>query len=87
LGVFGIGGLTRSARWQDSKRDQTVGWIIVTLVGLTAASACCNFAVIITLFTSALIYVFDTRPPYRIRVEGIARDRADRCTEVLSRAF
>ncbi len=56
--------------------------IIVTLVGLTAGLGLLHFAVIITLFTSALIYVFDTRPPYRIRVEGIERDRADRCTEV-----
>jgi hypothetical protein len=38
--------------------------------------------VIITLFTFALIYVFDTRPPYRIRVEGMAKERTDSCAEV-----
>ncbi|OLE46349.1 MAG: hypothetical protein AUG46_09970 [Acidobacteria bacterium 13_1_20CM_3_58_11] len=81
LVVFGIGGLTRFRSAADSTRD-TVRLIIVTLVGLTAGLGLLHFAVIITLFTSALIYVFDTRPPYRIRVEGIAKDRADRCTEV-----
>ena len=81
LVVFGIGGLTRFRSAADSPRD-TVRLIIVTLVGLTAGLGLWHFAVIITLFTSALIYIFDTRPPYRIRVEGISKDRAGRCTEV-----
>jgi hypothetical protein len=51
-------------------------------VGLTAGLGLLHFAVIITLFTFALIYVFDTSPPYRIRVEGIAQDRAGSCAEV-----
>jgi hypothetical protein len=79
--VFGIGGLIRFRSATDSTRD-TVRLIIVTLVGLTAGLGLLHFAVIITLFTFALIYVFDTSPPYRIRVEGIAKDRTGSCAEV-----
>jgi hypothetical protein len=79
--VFGIGGLIRFRSAADSTRD-TVRLIIVTLVGLTAGLGLLHFAVIITLFTFALIYVFDTSPPYRIRIEGMARDRTAPCAEV-----
>ena len=79
--VFGIGGLLRFRSATDSTRD-TVRLIIVTLVGLIAGLGLLYFAVIITLFTFALIYIFDTRPPYRIRVEGLAKDRAGSCAEV-----
>jgi hypothetical protein len=79
--VFGIGGLIRFRSATDSTRD-TVRLIIVTLVGLTAGLGLLHFAVIITLFTFALIYVFDTRPPYRIRVEGMGKDRAGSCADV-----
>jgi hypothetical protein len=78
--VFGIGGLLRFRSATDSTRD-TVRLIIVTLVGLTAGLGLLHFAVIITLFTFGLIYIFDTRPPYRIRVEGIAKDRSGSCAE------
>ena len=81
LVVFGIGGLTRFRSAADSPRD-TVRLIIVTLVGLTAGLGLMHFAVIITVFTFALIYVFDTRPPHRIRVEGFAKDRTGSCAEV-----
>jgi hypothetical protein len=79
--VFGIGGLLRFRSATDATRD-TVRLIIVTLVGLIAGLGLWLFAVIITLFTFALIYIFDTRPPYRIRVEGLAKDRAGSCAEV-----
>ena len=79
--VFGIGGLLRFRSATDSTRD-TVRLIIVTLVGLIAGLGLLHFAVIITLFTFVLIYVFDTSPPYRIRVEGIAKDRTASCAEV-----
>ncbi len=79
--VFGIGGLIRFRSATDSTRD-TVRLIIVTLVGLTAGLGLLHFAVIITVFTFALISVFDTRPPQRIRVEGMAKDRAGNCAEV-----
>ena len=81
LVVFGIGGLLRFRSVADSTRD-TVRLIIVTLVGLTAGLGLLHFAVIVTLFTFALIYVFDTSPPYRIRVEGIAKDHTGSCAEV-----
>jgi hypothetical protein len=80
LVVFGIGGLLRFRSVTDAARD-TVRLIIVTLVGLIAGLGLLHFAVIITLFTFALIYLFDTRPPYRIRVEGLARDRAGSSAE------
>jgi hypothetical protein len=79
--VFGIGGLMRFRSATDSPRD-TVRLIIVTLVGLIAGLGLLHFAVIITVFTFVLIYVFDTRPPYRIRVEGMGKDRAASCAEV-----
>jgi hypothetical protein len=79
--VFGIGGLIRFRSATDSTRD-TVRLIIVTLVGLIAGLGLLHFAVIITVFTFVLIYVFDTSPPYRIRVEGMTRDRSDNCAAV-----
>ncbi len=79
--VFGIGGLIRFRSATDSTRD-TVRLIVVTLVGLTAGLGLLLFAVIITLFTFTLIYVFDTRPPHRIRVEGMGKDRTGSCAEV-----
>ena len=79
--VFGIGGLIRFRSATDSTRD-TVRLIIVTLVGLTAGLGLVHFAVIITVFTFVLISVFDTRPPHRIRVEGMGKDRAGSCAEV-----
>jgi uncharacterized membrane protein YhiD involved in acid resistance len=78
--VFGIGGLIRFRSAADSTRD-TVRLIMVTLVGLTAGLGLLHFAVIITLFTFILIYVFDTSPPYRIRVECSAKDRTAICME------
>jgi hypothetical protein len=81
LVVFGIGGLLRFRSVTDSTRD-TVRLIIVTLVGLIAGLGLVHFAAIITVFTFVLIYVFDTSPPYRIRVEGIAKDRAGPCADV-----
>jgi hypothetical protein len=79
--VFGIGGLIRSPSATDSTRE-AVRLIIVTLVGLTAGLGLLHFAVIITMFTFALIFVFDTRPPHRIRVQGMAKDRTGSCAEV-----
>jgi hypothetical protein len=78
--VFGIGGLIRFRSAADSTRD-TVRLIIVTLVGLTAGLGLLHFAVIITLFTFVLIYIFDTSPPYRIRVECASKDRTSSCFE------
>ena len=79
--VFGIGGLIRFRSATDSTRD-TVRLIIVTLVGLTAGLGLMHFAVIITVFTFALISIFDTKPPHRIRVEGMAKERTGSCADV-----
>jgi hypothetical protein len=73
--VFGIGGLLRFRSATDSTRD-TVRLITVTLVGLIAGLGLLHFAVITTLFAFALIYLFDTNPACRIRIEGLPMDRA-----------
>lgn len=78
--VFGIGGLIRFRSSADSTRD-TVRLIIVTLAGLTAGLGLLPFAVIITLFAFALIQLFDTSPPFRIRIEGLSRERTGDCAE------
>jgi len=73
LVVFGIGGLTpfplragRFATREHSAADHRYPWWTDR-----GPSACCILAVIITLFTSALIYVFGHQTALnRIRVEG-----------------
>ena len=78
--VFGIGGLIRFRSSADSTRD-TVRLIVVTLAGLVAGLGLLHFAVIITAFAFALIYFFDTSPPFRIRIEGLTKGRAMDCAE------
>jgi hypothetical protein len=76
--VFGIGGLIRFRSSADSTRD-TVRLIVVTLAGLVAGLGLLHFAVMITLFAFGLIWFFDSSPPFRIRVEGLARERCGDC--------
>ena len=76
--VFGIGGLIRFRSTTDSTRD-TVRLITVTLAGLIAGLGLLVFAVITTAFAFALIYIFDTSPACRIRVEGLDMKRAADC--------
>jgi hypothetical protein len=76
--VFGIGGLIRFRSSTDSTRD-TVRLIIVTLAGLIAGLGLLHFAVMITLFAFVLIYVFDSSPPFRIKVEGLPKGRTSDC--------
>ncbi len=78
--VFGIGGLIRFRSSTDSTRD-TVRLIIVTLAGLVAGLGLMHFAVMIVLFAFALIYVFDTSPPFRIRIEGLSKGHTGPCAE------
>jgi hypothetical protein len=78
--VFGIGGLIRFRSSTDSTRD-TVRLIIVTLAGLIAGLGLLHFAVLITLFAFVLIYVFDSSPPFRIKVEGLQKGRTADCAE------
>lgn len=76
--VFGIGGLIRFRSSTDSTRD-TVRLIIVTLAGLIAGLGLLHFAVMITLFAFVLIYLFDTSPPFRIKIEGLPKGRTADC--------
>ncbi len=76
--VFGIGGLIRFRSSADSTRD-TVRLIVVTLAGLIAGLGLLHFAVMITLFCFALIYLFDSYPPFRIRIEGLPKGRCVDC--------
>jgi hypothetical protein len=78
--VFGIGGLIRFRSSTDSTRD-TVRLIIVTLAGLIAGLGLLHFAVMITLFAFVLIYIFDTSPPFRIKIEGLPKGHAAACAE------
>jgi hypothetical protein len=78
--VFGIGGLMRFRSTTDSTRD-TVRLIVVTLAGLIAGLGLVHFAVIIVLFAFALIYLFDTSPPFRIKIEGVPNERSIDCAE------
>ena len=57
----------------------TVRLITVTLAGLIAGLGLPHFAVMTTLFAFALIYIFDTNPACRIKVEGLNMDRAADC--------
>jgi hypothetical protein len=67
--VFGIGGLIRFRTNTDSTRD-TGRLIIVTLAGLIAGLGLPHLAVIVTAFTFVLIYIFDSRPACRVRIEA-----------------
>ena len=78
--IFGIGGLIRFRSTTDSTRD-TVRLITVTLAGLIAGLGLLHFAVITTLFAFGLIYFFDSRPPCRIKVEGLLKDRTLECAD------
>lgn len=78
--VFGVGGLLRFRSMTDSVRD-TVRLIIVTLVGLIAGLDLPSFAMITTLFAFGLIYLLDSSPPYRIRIEGFSKDRVAACAD------
>src|SRR5215813_5008222 len=78
--VFGIGGLIRFRSSTDSTRD-TVRLIIVTLAGLIAGLGLLHFAVMITLFAFVLIYLFDTSPPFRIRIESLPKAHTADCAQ------
>lgn len=72
--VFGIGGLIRFRTDTDSTRD-TGRLIAVTLSGLIAGLGLPHFAVITTVFTFVLIFLFDSRPACRVKIEQIPEGR------------
>jgi hypothetical protein len=52
-----------------------VGVVVFGIGGLI------RFAVIITVFAFTLIYVFDSSPPFRIKIEGLHKARTADCAE------
>jgi hypothetical protein len=82
--VFGIGGLMRFRTDTGSTRD-TGRLIAVTLVGLIAGLGLPHLAVITTLFAFALIYVFDSHPACRVRIEHLPEGRIAESAEVYRR--
>jgi hypothetical protein len=79
--VFGIGGLIRFRTDTDSTRD-TGRLIVVTLAGLIAGLGLPHFAVVTTLFAFVLIYVFDTSPACRVKIEHLPPERVAEAIEV-----
>ncbi|HWA62902.1 MAG TPA: hypothetical protein VG939_16090 [Caulobacteraceae bacterium] len=72
--VFGIGGLIRFKTDTGSTRD-TGRLIAVTLAGLIAGLGLPHFAVIVTAFTFVLIYLFDSHPACRVKIEHLPQGR------------
>lgn len=68
--IFGLGGLMRFRTDTASTRD-TGRLIIVTLVGLIAGLNLPHFAVIATVFSWVLIYVFDGHPVCKLEVHEV----------------
>jgi hypothetical protein len=76
--VFGIGGLIRFRSDAGSTRD-TGRLIVVTLVGLIAGLNLPHLAVLTTLFAFILIYLFDSRPACRVKIEQLPEGRVAEC--------
>src|SRR5258706_9324163 len=72
--VFGIGGLMRFRTDTGSTRD-TGRLIAVTLTGLVAGLGLPNLAVITTAFAFVLIYIFDSHPACRIKIDQLPAGR------------
>ncbi len=79
--VFGIGGLIRFRSTTDSTRD-TARLIVLTLVGLIAGIGLPHLAAITTLFTYGLIWVFDSSPACRVRVDALPQARLADCARI-----
>jgi hypothetical protein len=80
LVVFGIGGLLRFRTDTGSTRD-TGRLIAVTLAGLIAGLGLPHFAVITTVFTFVMIYLFDARPGLRLKVSQLPTTRFGEAAE------
>src|SRR5665213_1891623 len=79
--VFGIGGLIRFRTDAGNTRD-TGRLIAVTLSGLVAGLGLPHLAIITTAFTFVMIYIFDSRPACRIKIEGLPEARMTECAGV-----
>lgn len=84
--VFGIGGLIRFRSNTASTRD-TGRLIVVTLVGLTTGVGLPPLAGLTTLFAFILIWLFDSRPACRVRIEDLPKDRLAECAQAYRRAL
>jgi hypothetical protein len=84
--VFGIGGLIRFRSDTGSTRD-TARLIIVTLVGLIAGVGLPHLAALTTVFAFALIWLFDSNPACRVRVNNLPSGRLADCAEAYRSAF
>jgi len=72
--VFGIGGLIRFRTDTGSTRD-TGRLIVVTLTGLVAGLGLPHFAVITTVFAFLLIFLFDSAPACRVKIDQLPAGR------------
>lgn len=79
--VFGIGGLIRFRTDTALTRD-TGRLIAVTLTGLIAGLGLPQLAVITAAFTFALIYIFDSRPACRVRIDRLPEARLGECAAI-----
>ena len=84
--VFGIGGLIRFRTDTGSTRD-TGRLIVVTLAGLSAGLGLPHFAIITTAFAFVLIYVFDSNPTCRVRIEQLPAERLGECANAYRAAL
>jgi hypothetical protein len=76
--VFGIGGLIRFRSDTGSTRD-TGRLIVVTLMGLVAGVGLPHLAALTAVFAFVLIWLFDSRPACRIRVDALPSGRMADC--------
>jgi hypothetical protein len=81
LVVFGIGGLIRFRSTTGSTRD-TGRLIVTTLVGLITGIGLPHLAALTTLFAFVLIWVFDSRPACRVRVDDLPKERFAECAGI-----
>jgi hypothetical protein len=84
--VFGIGGLIRFRTDTDSVRD-TGRLIVVTLIGLISGLGLPHFAAITAAFAFALLYVFDSRPLFRVKVAQLPAGRLAECADIYRQAL
>lgn len=84
--VFGIGGLIRFRSSTDSTRD-TGRLIVVTLIGLITGLGLPHLATLIMLFAYVGIWIFDSRPACRVRVDDLPKERMAECAGIYRGAF
>ncbi|MFT3728602.1 MAG: hypothetical protein QM759_12325 [Terricaulis sp.] len=84
--VFGLGGLMRFRTEAGSTRD-TGRLILVTLIGLISGLNLPQFAVLATVFSWVLIYIFDGHPVCSLEVSEIPKGRLKDAAEAYRRVL